>query len=117
MITKSEAAQRVLRFSGLPGFPTTEEGQDELVDAMRELAEDADHADRMVRKWWKLSSFCPTPHDLYQMAPSVRPEPTETHDADCSECEGSGWKRGTVARTIAGETITYPTVERCECGA
>lgn len=99
MITTQQANAQILRLSGLPGYPAAPEAQEELIETMRETAQDTTHADRMVRAWQQKSRFAPAPYDLYEIARETTKSTHQGPRRSCELCDGTGWCAGYVLRT------------------
>jgi hypothetical protein len=106
VISHEQAAAQVLRFSGLLGYPSAPEAQDELVDAMRGAAEDQAHARRIVTQWLDENQYGPTPYDIRVTGFATRP--VREQERSCAGCNGTGWvyvrRRGRCG---------YSAVRRC----
>lgn len=79
---------QIMRFSGLPFFPLTEEGLRELVDALERWTLTEAHATAVVDELSEESQRCPTPASIRGVAYAKRP-PSPSNG--CSVCRGAGF--------------------------
>lgn len=91
MIDRTYCTEQLLRFSGLPGFPKTEDGRRSLVDAMQGAFSFADR--EALRRWaddvLRECDRCPVPRDAYRQGKAVSPAPTPAA-TQCFRCYDTG---------------------------
>jgi hypothetical protein len=104
MISETEATNEILRLRGFPRFDQLgEQGQAELVKALQQASQSAEHGRAVVQEIVETYRLMPVPADVYEVAARLRRE--ESAADDCQFCLGSGWmqiKRG-----------EYTAVDRC----
>ena len=116
MIPLEQAIPQVLRFSGCPGWPSTKEGQDELVKTIAEVAADPAHAIAIVDACERQSRWAPTPHDFILMARWTAPPTDDSATRPfCGKCDGSGWLRIPEHEGGGLPGVKYTSVKPCEC--
>jgi hypothetical protein len=75
MIDRMYCQEQLLRFSGLPGYPKTDEGRRSLIDAMQGAFSFA--GQEALRRWVEDSlrgrDRCPLPRDAYQSGRDATP--------------------------------------------
>src|SRR5262252_502834 len=96
VISREIAGKQISRLSGLPGQPETQDGWDDLINALAERAENPEHAKEIIDKCKQITddnaaSRCATEVDIRRLSwetrrTEIRPNP------DCPKCFGSGWE-------------------------
>lgn len=93
------ASQAAAPLLGMPGWPTVEATQAEIIRAIARTSKSSAHARAMVEAWMRDNRFAPSPHDIYQIADEVAdPEPAPPRPAGCRRCEGTGLRSWEVPK-------------------
>lgn len=96
---------QIRRLARLRRYPYTDPtGELELAEVLRRYSQSPEHAREVIDELLVDTSFCPTPHEIVQVARATAPERARPH---CEQCGGTGWQY--IERTgLTG-------VGRCAC--
>lgn len=116
MTDRKLAKKQFVRFDSL-SFPPTIEGKQELFNTLVNLADDEEHAKRIVDELLEeplgndRQQRWPTGYDIRQAAMRTKGKRMEP-DRDCAECGGMGFR--SERRVIGGTPYDFST-GRCSC--
>ena len=105
MVTREFCASQILRLSGLPFYPVEDAAAFELLQALEEHTDTAEHAKAVIDELLYSCERCPIPADIRRVCLEKRPARPNGHEI-CARCGGSGW----VIREVGG----YEGAAKCE---
>jgi hypothetical protein len=110
MIDRHAATRLAMRFSGIPGFPQTSDGQDELIAMIANRIFDAAHGEKFRTAVLEDCEFCPSPKQVADIARATAPEEAKPQ-VGCAKCGFTGF----VETRVSLNGRSAPAQAFCSC--